>query len=60
MSDLTKAARTEFEKIFRDLKNVAGDSKGFWRDLPYDMCDQPNPSFQVKNIFYYFFHLLIF
>ena len=45
--DLVKARKSGFEKIVADIKKVSQDSQGFWRHLPYVMCDQPDPGFKV-------------
>ena len=48
--DLVKAnsRRSDFDKLVNEVRKISGDSLGFWRNLPYIMCDQPNPEFQEQ------------
>lgn len=33
---------TNFEKIIKDVKHIVKDSKGFWSNLPYQICNNEN------------------
>jgi hypothetical protein len=48
----SNSRKSEFEKLISELRKIGIDSQGFWRHLPYVMCDQPDPAFQViqKNV----------
>ena len=50
--DLVKSSqstrKSEFEKLIADIKTMSQDSMGFWRHLPYVMCDQPDHAFQER------------
>lgn len=47
--DLVKSMtrKSDFDRLMLDIKKLSQDSQGFWRHLPYVMCDQPDPAFQV-------------
>ena len=49
--DLVRAnfRRSDFDKLVKEIKKVMGNSVGFWKELPFTLCDQPNPEFQEKN-----------
>ena len=49
--DLVRAnfRRSNFDKLVKEIKKVIGNSVGFWKELPFTMCNQPNPEFQEKN-----------
>ena len=47
--DLVKRKKSGFEKIAVDIKKVSQDMEGFWKYLPYVMCDQKDPRFQVRH-----------
>lgn len=44
----TSARKSDFDKLVSDLRQIGRDTQGFWRHLPYVMCDQPNPAFQER------------
>ena len=50
--DLVRAnfRKSSFDKLVKEIKKVMGNSVGFWKELPFTLCDQPNPEFQEKNI----------
>ena len=47
--DLVKSNmhRSEFKRLIKEISNLGRDSQGFWKHLPYVMCDQPVNRFQV-------------
>jgi len=40
--------RSEFKRLIKEILNLGQDSQGFWKHLPYVMCDQPVNRFQEK------------
>lgn len=48
--DLVKSNmhRSEFKRLIKEISNLGKDSQGFWKHLPYVMCDQPVNRFQEK------------
>ena len=51
-SNLVKSnlRKSEFERLIVEIRKLSQDSQGFWRRLPFEMCDQPDPAFQVRMI----------
>ena len=51
--DLVKSnmRRNDFQKLIKDIAKLGEESQGFWRHLPYVMCDQPVNRFQVSLFF---------
>ena len=59
--DLVKSNmhRSEFKRLIKEILNLGQDSQGFWKHLPYVMCDQPVNRFQVcLNFTLFFFYFL--
>ena len=49
-SDLVKSnmLKNDFKKIIKEVAKLGEESQGFWRHLPYVLCDQPVDKFQEK------------
>ena len=46
-SNMRRNEKNEFKKLIKEIAKLGEESQGFWKHLPYVMCDQPVNRFQV-------------